>query len=237
MKVFTYFIGADVGPIKIGKAKNVKHRLSELQTGHPYKLQILGVIYGDMRLESALHKKFGNIRLEGEWFERTPELTQFILNRTISYEINKDAEILNLQDRIKELNKVVSRLNSEERKSLRTKKANKAVILSMDFLVRQMEGAVVSLRDLQTNINTNTDNLGFLERNDIHKNIRRAVVSLVECDWRTADLLLSGVDGVGKENFVWTNLQYRISAYKQMRDYMPDLLKELNPHLEGKSYE
>lgn len=40
--------------------------------------ELIGHIPGDLRLEKILHKKFASIRVAGEWFKATPELTDFI---------------------------------------------------------------------------------------------------------------------------------------------------------------
>lgn len=74
-KELVYFIGAEGGPIKIGKATDVKKRLSSHQTSNPEALRVYGVMRGD---ESAIHQKFEHLRLRGEWFRREPELLAFI---------------------------------------------------------------------------------------------------------------------------------------------------------------
>lgn len=64
---------------KIGIAQNVETRLSILQTGSPLKLKVVGIIRnGGTRLEHRIHRKFANIRLNGEWFKGTAELRAFI---------------------------------------------------------------------------------------------------------------------------------------------------------------
>lgn len=61
--------------IKIGKAKNPTSRLTQLQTGSPYELQIYGLIqspaYGT--IETQLHRKHHNRRVRREWFELSLE--------------------------------------------------------------------------------------------------------------------------------------------------------------------
>jgi len=75
---FIYFITYEDGPIKIGKARNASARLKELQTAHPWKLEIIGVMAGHENLERALHARFSHIRMNGEWFRRTEEIMNFI---------------------------------------------------------------------------------------------------------------------------------------------------------------
>jgi len=75
-----YFIMSEkTHAIKIGfTAGLVEKRLSSLQTAHPYKLQLLATTSGTVEYEKSLHKRFGNFRLEGEWFEPHPDLLAFI---------------------------------------------------------------------------------------------------------------------------------------------------------------
>ena len=73
MKV--YFIQSGIkGPIKIGVANNVESRLKFLQTGCPEKLSLIIEIICKSRkhafeIEKQLHKRFGFLRLNGEWFK------------------------------------------------------------------------------------------------------------------------------------------------------------------------
>ena len=69
---FVYFIeNTENNSIKIGyTAKSVKSRLSQLQTGSSARLEVIKVINGDLSLETALHRKFSEYRLNGEWFSK-----------------------------------------------------------------------------------------------------------------------------------------------------------------------
>jgi excisionase family DNA binding protein len=69
-----YFIGGDIGPVKIGKAMSPEGRLRDLQCGYPYELKILATIEGSDGVEQGYHRQFAHCRLNGEWFERTPEI-------------------------------------------------------------------------------------------------------------------------------------------------------------------
>ena len=65
--------------VKIGISDNVVSRFESIRTMSPTKLSILKVIeYGGLGLEQHLHKKFGEYRLHGEWFEYNGELKKFI---------------------------------------------------------------------------------------------------------------------------------------------------------------
>lgn len=82
-----YFIQAKTpdgrGPIKIGytasTAPSDRRRIDDLQTGCPYELVVLRFLPGTRREEKALHKRFADFRMRGEWFEYTPGLAAFIL--------------------------------------------------------------------------------------------------------------------------------------------------------------
>lgn len=69
-----YFIGAAEGPIKIGVSINPVSRLRALQTGYPFKLDILALVAGGGRYEGDYHAMFAEHRLHGEWFARVPEI-------------------------------------------------------------------------------------------------------------------------------------------------------------------
>jgi hypothetical protein len=68
-----YFIRSSIF-LKIGIAKNLKQRLSSLQTGNPEKLEVEAVAWcGDEKdaraLESDLHINLKDYHERGEWFE------------------------------------------------------------------------------------------------------------------------------------------------------------------------
>jgi hypothetical protein len=56
---------------KIGVAADVEQRLAQLSTGNPFPLEVLAV-YGFANaepVEHAIHQRFANARVRGEWFE------------------------------------------------------------------------------------------------------------------------------------------------------------------------
>lgn len=69
-----YFIGSDKGPVKIGHSTNPMARLCAIQTGYPHKLRVLAVREGGVAVERAYHDLFAAHRLQGEWFERHPDI-------------------------------------------------------------------------------------------------------------------------------------------------------------------
>lgn len=69
-KQVVYVIGQPGSRIaKIGTTSNLRARLRALQTGHPFRLEVLWSCPGGRRLESWLHKGLAPRRLEGEWFD------------------------------------------------------------------------------------------------------------------------------------------------------------------------
>jgi hypothetical protein len=85
-----YFIGSQSGPIKIGIAVRPMERLKTLQTGHHEKLELLATCDGGQRQEAAYHKQFKKRRLNGEWFERCPEIEAEIDRLTNPREVAGD---------------------------------------------------------------------------------------------------------------------------------------------------
>ncbi len=55
---------------KIGKTtlNSLDERISALQTGNPQKLKLLAVIEGYSEVEEALHAKYSEFKVRGEWF-------------------------------------------------------------------------------------------------------------------------------------------------------------------------
>jgi hypothetical protein len=71
MTEYLYLIGCVEKFYKIGKASNLQERLSQLQTGNPYRLRIF-IAYGFPNatiIERCLHQRFADKRSNGEWFE------------------------------------------------------------------------------------------------------------------------------------------------------------------------
>ncbi|WP_030990090.1 GIY-YIG nuclease family protein [Streptomyces sp. NRRL WC-3744] len=70
--VRTYLVGVEDSPqTKIGRTTGtLKARMSQLQTSHHAKLLPLLDVEGDY--EGALHERFADYRVRGEWFDLTP---------------------------------------------------------------------------------------------------------------------------------------------------------------------
>lgn len=76
-----YFVQAgEGGPIKIGwTGGSPSARMAALQTGNPHRLRLLTSIEGTAADEAALHARFADSRLEGEWFAPSADLRAYLL--------------------------------------------------------------------------------------------------------------------------------------------------------------
>lgn len=72
-----YVIGYDQY-IKIGITKALKARMGTLQTSAPGELKLHALLDGWMKEEKALHQRFAEYRLQGEWFLKKGELSEWI---------------------------------------------------------------------------------------------------------------------------------------------------------------
>lgn len=74
-----YFIQDEDGPIKIGYSEgNPYRRLNAFCTGNPRELKLLVSIPGGREEEQALHERFADLRVKGEWFRPDARLLGFI---------------------------------------------------------------------------------------------------------------------------------------------------------------
>lgn len=74
-----YFIrDAKLPKVKIGYSYSPDHRLKQLQGLLRRELQLLKSIPGSMKDEKALHVRFKEDHLHGEWFRLSDKLAQFI---------------------------------------------------------------------------------------------------------------------------------------------------------------
>jgi len=61
--------GAGSGLVKIGRARDARRRLREIQTGYPRELRLLHVEFGEGGAEKQLHRLLRGSRCRGEWFD------------------------------------------------------------------------------------------------------------------------------------------------------------------------
>jgi hypothetical protein len=79
--MFCYVIqGENGGPIKIGKAVNVRSRVAGIQVGYPYTLIVRATLSEGEETERHAHQLFRQWRLRGEWFDEraAPEISDWI---------------------------------------------------------------------------------------------------------------------------------------------------------------
>lgn len=80
MKEKIYFV-TEGKHIKIGyTTQDIEKRIKQLNTGSVQNISLLGWIYGDKAKEKELHIRFAQsrVRCNGEWFEPTTNLLDFI---------------------------------------------------------------------------------------------------------------------------------------------------------------
>ncbi len=76
---YVYFIrakGTDL--VKIGFARHVFDRLTQLQTGCPTDLEVLLEIRGTLKDENQYQRKFSHLHVRGEWYRLAGSLKKFI---------------------------------------------------------------------------------------------------------------------------------------------------------------
>lgn len=80
-KSFVYFIFCpQVSAIKIGYTKDLRARISSLQTGNPWRLKMLAWMEGGRTQEAALHQFFRCYHAgSGEWFFYEGDLFDYVL--------------------------------------------------------------------------------------------------------------------------------------------------------------
>lgn len=74
---YVYFISSG-SAIKIGMSACPESRLTSLQTANSNQLKLLKVVKGGSQKEQSFHREFQHLRLEGEWFQHSQEILQFI---------------------------------------------------------------------------------------------------------------------------------------------------------------
>jgi hypothetical protein len=79
---FVYFVGIGdpyTTHVKVGfTRKNPWARMASLQTGCPFKMRLLGFVFGNEGMEAELHDVFDYYRKEGEWFEHSEYVAETI---------------------------------------------------------------------------------------------------------------------------------------------------------------
>ena len=69
----TYIITDNNGLFKIGCTSNLKTRIKAIQIGNPNFIEFVAIINGGKEVESELHKRFEEYKINGEWFSINEE--------------------------------------------------------------------------------------------------------------------------------------------------------------------
>lgn len=69
-----YLIAAGDYAVKIGKANDIRKRLSELQVGNHERLRLVRAFEGGEAEEAALHLRFAHLHKRGDWFALSREM-------------------------------------------------------------------------------------------------------------------------------------------------------------------
>lgn len=73
-----YFLRDGQGHIKIGTTVRLSERKCQLESEVGEPLEVVGVMGGSYREESALHRRFADHNIVNEWFEPHADLLAFI---------------------------------------------------------------------------------------------------------------------------------------------------------------
>lgn len=63
-----YVIMGATGDLKIGRSKNPKKRMSDMQVSHSVPLRLIGTLRGSGYREKEIHAALARYRVAGEWF-------------------------------------------------------------------------------------------------------------------------------------------------------------------------
>lgn len=85
-----YFIQTDPpdGPVKIGHTRRrIQARVSEGQTFNANRILVLAETYGTRDDETLLHDRFQHLRINGEWFQYSPEVQDLVMHLIQGYSL------------------------------------------------------------------------------------------------------------------------------------------------------
>lgn len=69
-KRYVYLLKTPENIYKIGVAKNIEKRIKQLQTGSADEIILVDKFLSEypFKIESNLHRKYGTLKINGEWF-------------------------------------------------------------------------------------------------------------------------------------------------------------------------
>lgn len=131
-KGYVYFIGGNVGPLKIGYSKNPWSRVKDFQTGSAEQLSVVTTIRTTEHSEIDVHKLFASERMQGEWFERSDVLAE-VINRIRAKKITSIEGLSVVVEQLRS-NDVATTTDSDiDQKKNRTDRSERATRLPDDF--------------------------------------------------------------------------------------------------------
>jgi hypothetical protein len=78
MTGFVYAIGNSNGMVKIGWSEQPSLRLNKIQSDHPGKVILLGIIEASQSQEAEIHALLSPWRISGEWFRLEGPVEAFV---------------------------------------------------------------------------------------------------------------------------------------------------------------
>lgn len=84
---FVYFIRSG-SRVKIGRSKNVRHRLESVRVANADEVYLIGAAMGGVILERDIHWAVRSDRVRGEWFELSDNLIK-VMRRVCMWPIHQ----------------------------------------------------------------------------------------------------------------------------------------------------
>jgi hypothetical protein len=122
MPVYMIQAGGEHGPVKIGVTDDVEKRLIGMQTGNHQPLVLIRLFEGGPNEERALHQRFADLRLNGEWFSFSKQMLGDV--GLIDMERRRNQQFIDRMDELSERYtklgpKVLNEITDDERAALR----------------------------------------------------------------------------------------------------------------------
>lgn len=98
---------------KIGYSKHPRRRLKDLQSTNPRKLKLTLMVAVDpkevTRIEKALHAKFKRLRVSGEWFYKSSDISKHFASEILAClaEFQKEKQVRTHREQAKDQTKIV----------------------------------------------------------------------------------------------------------------------------------
>jgi len=82
-----YFIEeSSTGNVKIGSARDVQQRRSDLQVGNSSELVVVGTLPGGCKLERTFQRQFEKYKIRGEWYRPSERLWEAVRREIVQRE-------------------------------------------------------------------------------------------------------------------------------------------------------